>query len=85
MYWQTVFVADITNPSSIRVRLSATDRIIRDSDLQRGYFRREDLLNLYGYIVTDNHISNYSYMIEYSWSGYNTVSDYSETVRLPII
>jgi hypothetical protein len=80
-YWTTIFYSNINN-QDVKIILASMDQIIDDDDIERGFVLKEELLNFFKTKVKKEDITEYSYLVEYSYDTYG--SGQTETKRLSI-
>lgn len=82
-YFQTRFYPNMSDSGTYKV-LGAMNRIIDYADMERGWFRADDLLRIYSEQVSPTDLSTNSWVVEYMWSTHELTTELKEVCRLPV-
>jgi hypothetical protein len=83
IYFQTRFYPNMSDTSRYTV-LSAMNRILDFHDMDRGWVRAEDLLQVYKDKVSSTDLTTNSWVVEYMWSTHELNMELTEVRRLPV-
>ncbi len=85
LYFTTVFKYKNTYGSFVSKTLAHMNRILEDSDFQRKYVCKHQLIQYYGHIIDPNDIvdADESSIIEYTSQSFDAISSF-ETANLPV-
>ncbi len=85
IYYTTYFYPDIHDKSKFRI-LAQINPIIDNSDKQRGYVAKDELLQYYGDLIQPNDITEKSFLVEYMISTMTVGEPHlHETQRFPVV
>lgn len=65
------------------ILLAGVNRIIDDADRERGYFRKEDILQMYGHKVNAKDIKRSAFLVEWQYTDDGSAQPI-ETARIDV-
>jgi hypothetical protein len=83
IYFQTRFYPNMSDTSRYTV-LAATNRILDFHDMDRGWVRAENLLQVYNDKVSPTDLTTNSWVVEYMWTTHELNMELKEVRRLPV-
>ena len=83
IYRKSVFYHNVYDTTNFIILAEQEEKIIEISDTLRGYVEKEELLDLYDYLLEPEDIGEHSYIIEYLLTEPGGVEKV-ETERIPV-